>query len=357
MVSVEGAGQRGPSFDAGERVADRIETVGRLDAAKRDAVDDLIRAATVADGIAPVGEHKYLKLHSGVGPVRALLAWDDGRLVGYGQVLQAGPEATAEITVHPQARRRGLGSRLIAAAGALAAPEVRELKIWAYGALAPAAGIAARRGLVAHRTLLQLERPLDVLPPVPPLDGYTVRPFDLARDRVTWLRLHNVVFADHPENGTWSSDDLEARLAQPWFAAEDFLVAEAGGRMVGFNWLKRVPGGPPDRAEGEIYIIGVDDAQRGRGLGRALAVLGLHHLRRRGMRVCTLYVEGDNGPALGLYRALGFRVRHTHQCYTLPLGPARARTPTATSSATDEPTRAAGPGPAPAPDPALATCP
>ena len=133
-------------------------------------------------------------------------------------------------------------------------------------------------------------------------------------------------------------------MAQPWFLAEDFLVAEADGQMVGFNWLKRVPEAPPERPEGEIYIIGVDDSQRGRGLGRALAVLGLHHLRERGMRVCTLYVEADNVPALKLYGALGFTVRHTHRCYSLPLAP----------SAADEPTtRALGLS---TPSPAFAPC-
>ena len=91
--------------------------------------------------------------------------------------------------------------------------------------------------------------------------------------------------------------------------------------MVGFNWLKRVLEAPPDRPEGEIYIIGVADSERGRGLGRSLALLGLHHLRAEGMRSCTLFVEADNAPALGLYEALGFTTRHTHRCYTVPWPP------------------------------------
>jgi len=89
--------------------------------------------------------------------------------------------------------------------------------------------------------------------------------------------------------------------------------------MVGFNWLKRVPEAPPDRPEGEIYIIGVGDSERGRGLGRALALLGLHHLRAEGMQTCTLFVEADNAPALALYRSIGFSTRHTHRCYSIPL--------------------------------------
>ena len=164
-----------------------------------------------------------------------------------------------------------------------------------------------------------LEVPLDHLRSTCLPAGYAIRTFDVAHDREPWLRLHNEVFADHPENGTWSSDDLSMRLRQPWFEAGDFLIAERDGQMVGFNWLKRVPEAPPDRPEGEIYIIGVADSERGRGLGKALALLGLHHLRAEGMETCTLFVEADNVPALALYRALGFSTRHTHRCYTVPL--------------------------------------
>ena len=183
-----------------------------------------------------------------------------------------------------------------------AAEGARELKIWAYGALPASEAIATSRKNRPSRSLLQLEVSLDELPSTVLPAGYAIRTFDPTRDQDAWLRLHNDVFADHPENGTWSLADLEARLRQPWFAAHDFLVAERDGVMVGFNWLKRVLEAPPDRPEGEIYIIGVADSERGRGLGRSLALLGLHHLRAEGMRSCTLFVEADNAPALGSTR-------------------------------------------------------
>ncbi len=304
----------------------RIEIVDRLDQPTRAAVDELVEEATSSDGVPPVGEHKYLKLRSGSPSVRALLAYDGERLEGYAQLLLAAPEVTAEVMVRPSARRRGVASRLVAAARDLAAESgAAELKLWAYGDQSASAAIAARRGMVVGRTLLQLERRLEVLPPVPSTDGYTIRSFDVAHDRETWLALHNAVFADHPENGKWSLEDLQARLDQAWFKSEDFLVAESGGRMVGFNWLKQVPAPPPHRAEGEIYIIGVGSSERGRGLGRILALLGLYRLRESGMDVCTLYVEDDNRPALGLYYRLGFTIRPVHRCYAVPVDSALPR--------------------------------
>ena len=101
-------------------MAARIETVSRVDEALGRAVDDLIQDVTAADGVPPVGEHKYLKLHHGAESVRAILAWDDDRLVGYAQVLLNGEEATVEVVVRPNARRRGLGGRLLGVVGTLA---------------------------------------------------------------------------------------------------------------------------------------------------------------------------------------------------------------------------------------------
>jgi mycothiol synthase len=57
---------------------------------------------------------------------------------------------------------------------------------------------------------------------------------------------------------------------------------------------------------GEVYVVGVSPTQQGRGLGRALTVAGLRHLRSRGLDQAMLYVEGDNEAARAVYRALGF---------------------------------------------------
>jgi len=298
----------------------QIVTISQIDEALSAAVDALIQAATAHDGVPPVGEHKYLKLHNGAETARAVLAWAGSHLVGYAQLLLSDQLATVEVAVHPAHRRQGIATQVLAAVKAAArAAGATELKLWAYGALPASQAIATHREIAPSRSLLQLQAQLTNLPSTSVPAGYAIRTFEAERDSTPWLHLHNAVFADHPENGTWSQDDLRMRLAQPWFSAGDFLLAERDGRLVGFNWLKRVPEAPPEHPEGEIYIIGVGDTERGRGLGRSLALLGLHHLRAEGMETCTLYVEADNGPALALYRSLGFRTRHTHRCYTVPL--------------------------------------
>ena len=53
-------------------------------------------------------------------------------------------------------------------------------------------------------------------------------------------------------------------------------------------------------------VIGVDPDYQGRGLGVTTTLLGLRHLRARGVQTVTLYVDGDNEAAIATYHRLGF---------------------------------------------------
>ncbi len=55
-----------------------------------------------------------------------------------------------------------------------------------------------------------------------------------------------------------------------------------------------------------MYVVGVDPAYQGRGLGGPLTRLGLAHLARLGLGEVELYVDGDNTAARRTYERLGF---------------------------------------------------
>jgi mycothiol synthase len=280
-----------------------------LSEAEIQEVLDLFRAAVEHDGVAPLSERSLLALRGLTHPrksapkVRLLRSRDSGALAGYSHLDPPHDDepASAELVVHPEHRRRGYGRTL--ARDLLQASE-GPLRVWAHGDLPAAAALAASLGLTRERALHQLQRPLSgELPPVPALpEGITLRTFEPSLDETEWLEVNHRAFAHHPEQGAWTLDDLRAREAEPWFdPAGFFLAVRLDGRIVGFHWTKVHPG-----SVGEVYVVGVDPAAQGLGLGRALTLAGLHHLRALGLEKVMLYVDESNTSARKLYATLGF---------------------------------------------------
>lgn len=283
-----------------------ITVAPSLTAADVAAVDALVRDATTADGVAPLNEQSLLRLHDpDATGVLHLRATTDAGLAGYAiaEVGSSDEPVVLECVVAPARRRHGLGRRLVAAVADEAAG--REIRAWAHGDLPGSCELAAATDFQRVRVLLRLEAPLHepLEEPLAP-DGVTFRTFRPGADDAAWLALNARAFADHPEQGSMTQPDLDQRITADWFDADGFFLAERGGELVGFHWTKVTTEGI--ESVGEVYVVGVDPAAQGIGLGSTLTRLGLVHLQRRGIRTVELYVEGDNGPALTVYRRLGF---------------------------------------------------
>ena len=274
-----------------------------------DIVDDVGGDQTdvekLAERAAPPGhpsalnEAGLLNLRHRREDVRHLLGRTDGELVAYGQ-LELGPEVdTGQLMVSPAVRRRGFGRALL---GALLRQAQHPLQLWAQGDPPAAAALAREFGLQRVRALSIMTRPLDDdLPNMPPPPGVTLRAFVPGSDEDAWLAVNARAFASHPEQGRITRADLAERMAEPWFDPAGFLLAERGGRVIGFHWTKQQAG-----RLGEVYVIGVDPDAGGGGVGKALLFAGLHHLRERGNTDVELYVESDHDRAIGLYAVAGF---------------------------------------------------
>ena len=156
-----------------------------------------------------------------------------------------------------------------------------------------------------------MRAPLPIDHAAPVVDGITVRAFEPGRDDADWLAVNNRAFVGHPDQGGWTEKTLRDRMAEPWFDPTLFLLAVDAKGLAGFNWLKQHAARVPDPALGEIYVIGVDPRAQGTGLGRALAIEGLHAVHRRGSTAAMLFCAADNSGALALYRSLGFSVHRT----------------------------------------------
>ncbi len=310
------------------------EVLRRLDDTDVDQVGVLIEQVTETDGIRPLSEHVMLHLrYGGDVDVRHVLGRSEGHLVGYGHldVTDEVAGSSAELAVAPAARRRGVGRDLVHHLRT-ETPDGR-LRLWAHGEQSGAAPLASSLGFRRSRTLWQMRRSLYAALPDPVWPaGVTLRTFLPGLDDDEWVALNARAFVHLRDQGGWTLADLHVRMHEPWFDPLGFLLAvDSDGRMLGFHWTKvhgadahhhgHVHAHSHDGSEhahghddahhgheaiGEVYVVGVDPEQHGRGLGRALTLAGLQHLRSRGLPDAMLYVDAENTAAIGLYESLGF---------------------------------------------------
>ncbi|MCF2526856.1 mycothiol synthase [Yinghuangia soli] len=306
-----------------------IEGADRADAAAVAAVLAAAGEAARVDGVAPLSEQTLLELRHGAPGARELLARrGDGAVVGYAhlEVSDADEGPSGELFVAPGARGAGVGRRLAAAL----VGEARErdadgrLRVWAHGKLPAADHLAAEAGFAAFRELWQMRRDVDL--PVPETArpaGVSVRTFVPGRDDEAWLAVNAKAFAHHPEQGSWTQDDLSRRIAEPWFDPAGFFLAEdESGRLIGFHWTKVHAAAGGEGPLGEVYVVGVDPSAQGSGLGKLLTAVGLTHLAQTEagggpLAEVLLYVDADNEAAVSVYTRLGFRVHTVDVMYRL----------------------------------------
>jgi ribosomal protein S18 acetylase RimI-like enzyme len=108
-----------------------------------------------------------------------------------------------------------------------------------------------------------------------------------------------------------ADSDFPLLLPEGLATPDHFMYAiEDDGRFAGYLWLC-------DR-DGElghslfVYAIEVDEAFRGRGLGRAAMEFSEEEARRRGIAKVALNVFGGNAVARHLYLSLGYQETAVH---------------------------------------------
>ncbi|MGB0878351.1 MAG: mycothiol synthase [Mycobacterium sp.] len=294
-----------------------VDWCSHLAESQQRAVREIISVATEFDGVPPVGEQVVRELdHSRTQHLVAKGA--AGEITGY---LNLTPEM-AELVVAPDARRQGIGTAMIGAALQRTAGCSR---FWAHGTLAAAEAAAAALGLSPVRRLLRMRRPLGKsgggsvgAAAVP--DGVRIRTYAGPGDDAEILRVNNAAFRWHPEQGGWTGSEIAERKGEPWFDPDGLFLAfdQTGDRLLGFHWTKVHVDKP---GVGEVYVVGVDPAAQGTGLGRALTAVGMGWLEQRLADTVEptvmLYVESDNTAAVRTYESLGFGVYGTDTAYAL----------------------------------------
>lgn len=285
------------------------------DAAQR--VEELATAAEAHDGFAPLSEQFLLGLRDGRLGHHHLLAIEDGEVAG----MAALDGQTVELFVGVDHRGRGVGQALVDALPT--SPQ-----IWAHGNLPAAQALGKRNemGVVRRLLVMAIEgRDLRAAEEAPAtVEGleictYTDSVERFGREHVEeeWVRTNNEAFSWHPEQGGWDLERLHRGMEAEWFDPTDVLFLwdssnDSHGHpvMAGFHWLKWHDETAP--AFGEVYVVGLGENYRGRGLGGPLLSAGLQRMAAKGADKVILYVEADNAPAVKAYERLGFGIAEEH---------------------------------------------
>jgi mycothiol synthase len=300
------------------------EVVDTLSPAERADVVALARDASRADGVYPLNDQVDFDVDAAdASPAfRHVVVRDaaTGGLSGYAHLDARSPDAASgHLVVRPADRRHGVGHALLDTLAALSANAGSSaLRVWAHGDLDPAREFAARAGWDRVRELRMMRLPLAT--PIGEAaypDGVTVRTFRPGDDEDAWVAVNAAAFRHHPEQGRMTADDLRAREAAPWFDPMGFFIAERDGHVVGSHWTKVHAESDGAPQHGEVYVVGVHPDEQGSGLGKALTLTGVRHLRDQGLDV-VLYVDGDNAAALAVYERVGFEVASVDVMYEQP---------------------------------------
>ncbi|MGC4866887.1 GNAT family N-acetyltransferase [Micromonospora sp. DT53] len=207
------------------------------------------------------------------------------------------------LHVHPEHRRRGIGTALLTTAtGHLAPLGVHRLRAFAQPEALP---FARRHGYEPSRELRFSALDLNPAPALPePPPGVRLR-------QIAELEPHRLYAADvaaaldEPGDVPVDSISYEAWQYDVWdnlgLDKEASTAVEVDGEVAAFSLVKR----DGDRMWSDF--TGSLPAYRGRGLARLAKTAALHRAAANGVRVAYTSNDEANGPMLAINTRLGYR--------------------------------------------------
>ena len=164
--------------------------------------------------------------------------------------------------------------------------------------------ILKQAGFSAVRTYLDMLWTLDELPEVALPLNYSVRSFEPG-DTALLTSIQNDAFT-----GSWgfcpnTEEQIEYRTCMPNTSKAGILFLFDEDRPAGYCWTFKVPS--DNGMRGMIGMIGVVPGYRGKGVSRHILQAGMKYLCSIGMTEICLEVDGNNDPAVRLYKSTGFK--------------------------------------------------
>ena len=310
-----------------------------LDATDYDRLSSLMIAANTADEQSwlPTAQNLQVEMDAaeGADPVHdVVLVEVDGHVIAASGVERAVRDGvpTYEIwgVVHPDVRRRGLGTALMD--WSLAHARVRASRedpgtLVNVGTFCQDNEIGHRAliataGLQPVRRFFLMRRPtLTDLPDAPIPEGLEVREVTEDQHRVIF-EAENEAFRDHWGHRELDDGDYIATYARSELDTSLWVVAWDGDEVAGVvqTWVWGEENERLGVKRGWLEHISVRRPWRRRGLATALTAASLVKLREAGLDEAMLGVDSQNeNGALGLYERLGFSLYSRGAAYNREL--------------------------------------
>jgi len=197
--------------------------------------------------------------------------------------------------VDPAHQGRGVGSSIMRWALGVAEQRMRAEGEFEVQTMASAPNTAARllfegAGFRHIRSMWDMHRDIRGYDEtLGPLDGVTIRNFEIGRDERTFWWVSEQAFAEHFNHTPVPYESWHAR----WYATDDrhperILLAEHDGAVVGeAAWVDSDP-------DGYIVSVGVLPEHRGRGIARSLLRRAFAEIAASGFPNATLSVDTEN---------------------------------------------------------------
>jgi len=238
-----------------------------------------------------------------------------GNIIGY---LDVTPELTIgrailDCWIHPEHRRKGLGTKLLSYAINRAKElGAKNVHVNVLEDNLVAKSVLSKLGFECVRRFLELR-----------LDMTKVRWQDIDQaalgfrhlqygEEDTLTQLQNRSFA-----GSWgynpnTVEQVTYHTNLSDRSPEDIVLTYDGDKVTGYCWTGIIYEAEAaiGKRRGRIFMLGVDPDYQGTGVGRRALLAGLARLNSKGVQVTELTVDSENEVACALYRSVGFEV-HT----------------------------------------------